>query len=76
MLIRILSISIPGKFNLPIEEITLLEGDRPQYFTKEEIPDVKFANIHKRNCDGAYQHQVIILVLVSLNKNPGKLLGY
>ncbi len=34
-----------GKINIPIEEITLLEGDRPQYFTKEEIPGVKFANI-------------------------------
>jgi 8-oxo-dGTP diphosphatase len=36
-----------GKINLPIEEITLLEGVRPQYFTREEIPHVKFANILK-----------------------------
>jgi len=36
-----------GKINLPVEEITLLEGERPQYFTKKEIPDVKFANILK-----------------------------
>ena len=36
-----------GKINLPIEKITLLEGVRPQYFTKEEIPEVKFANILK-----------------------------
>jgi 8-oxo-dGTP diphosphatase len=36
-----------GKINLPIEEITLLEGVRPQFFSKEEIPDVKFANILK-----------------------------
>jgi 8-oxo-dGTP diphosphatase len=36
-----------GKINLPIEEITLLEGVRPQFFTREEIPDVKFANILK-----------------------------
>jgi 8-oxo-dGTP diphosphatase len=36
-----------GKINLPIEEITLLEGERAQYFTKEEIPDLKFANIIK-----------------------------
>ena len=36
-----------GKINIPIEEITLLEGERPQYFTREEIPDVKFANIMK-----------------------------
>jgi 8-oxo-dGTP diphosphatase len=36
-----------GKINLPIEEITLLEGVRPQFFSREEIPDVKFANILK-----------------------------
>lgn len=36
-----------GKINIPIEEITLLEGQRAQYFKKEEIPDVKFANILK-----------------------------
>jgi 8-oxo-dGTP diphosphatase len=34
-----------GKINIPIEEITLLEGERPQYFSRNEIPDVKFANI-------------------------------
>lgn len=37
-----------GKINLPVDEIALLEGDRLQYFTREEIPDVKFANILKR----------------------------
>lgn len=37
-----------GRINFPVEEITLLEGDRLQYFTREEIPDVKFANILKR----------------------------
>jgi 8-oxo-dGTP diphosphatase len=36
-----------GKINLPIEEITLLEGERARYFTREEIPDLKFANIIK-----------------------------
>jgi 8-oxo-dGTP diphosphatase len=36
-----------GKINLPIKEITLLEGVRPQYFSREEIPDIKFANILK-----------------------------
>jgi 8-oxo-dGTP diphosphatase len=36
-----------GKINLPIEEITLLEGEKPQYFSREEIPNVKFANIIK-----------------------------
>ena len=36
-----------GRINLPIEKITLLEGVRPKYFTREEIPRVKFANILK-----------------------------
>lgn len=36
-----------GKINLPIEKITLLEGVRAQYFSSEEISDVKFANILK-----------------------------
>jgi 8-oxo-dGTP diphosphatase len=36
-----------GRINIPIEEITLLEGERAQYFTREEIPDLKFANIIK-----------------------------
>jgi 8-oxo-dGTP diphosphatase len=36
-----------GKINLPIEKVTLLEGVRPQYFSKSEIPYVKFANILK-----------------------------
>jgi 8-oxo-dGTP diphosphatase len=34
-----------GKINIPIEEVTLLEGQRPQYYTRDEIPDVKCANI-------------------------------
>jgi 8-oxo-dGTP diphosphatase len=34
-----------GKLNIPIEKITLLEGVRPQYFSRDEIPNVKFANI-------------------------------
>jgi 8-oxo-dGTP diphosphatase len=36
-----------GKINLPIEEVTLLEGVRPQYFPREAIPNVKFANVIK-----------------------------
>jgi 8-oxo-dGTP diphosphatase len=36
-----------GKINIPIEEITLYEGQYARYFTKEEIPDVRFANIIK-----------------------------
>jgi 8-oxo-dGTP diphosphatase len=36
-----------GKITIPIEEITLYEGVRAQYFSREEIPGVKFANILK-----------------------------
>lgn len=36
-----------GRINIPIEEITLLEGERPQFFSREEIPNIKFANIIK-----------------------------
>jgi len=36
-----------GRINIPLEEITLLEGVRPQYFNRSEIPEVKFANILK-----------------------------
>jgi 8-oxo-dGTP diphosphatase len=36
-----------GKINIPIDKITLLEGERPQYFSREEIPNMKFANIIK-----------------------------
>jgi 8-oxo-dGTP diphosphatase len=34
-----------GIINVPIDEIKLLEGDRPQYFRYDEIPGVRFANI-------------------------------
>jgi len=34
-----------GKISIPIEEVTLLEGQRAQYFTREEIPNIRFANI-------------------------------
>lgn len=37
-----------GRIDLPIEEIPLMEGERLQFFTREEIPDVRFANILKR----------------------------
>jgi len=36
-----------GRINIPVEDITLLEGVRPQYFSRKEIPDIKFANIIK-----------------------------
>ncbi len=37
-----------GKINIPIEEITLLEGDYPKYFPREEIQNVNFANILRK----------------------------
>ena len=37
-----------GRIDLPLNDIHLLEGDRLQFFTRKEIPDVKFANILKR----------------------------
>lgn len=36
-----------GRINIPIEKITLLEGDYARYFSRNEIPHVKFANILK-----------------------------
>ena len=36
-----------GRFNEPVEKITLLEGEYAKYFAREEIRDVKFANILK-----------------------------
>ncbi len=36
-----------GPFDLPIEEITLLEGAWPRYFKPEEVKDIRFANILK-----------------------------
>ena len=44
-----------GKINIPIEEITLLEGVRPQYFKRSEISGVKFANILGINSPGLYK---------------------
>jgi 8-oxo-dGTP diphosphatase len=36
-----------GRIDIPLEEITLLEGVRPQYYKRSEIPGVKLANILK-----------------------------
>jgi 8-oxo-dGTP diphosphatase len=36
-----------GKINIPINEITLLEGERAQYFSRDEILKLRFANIIK-----------------------------
>jgi len=35
-----------AKIDLPINEITLMEGEKVQYFTKEEVLNLKLANIH------------------------------
>lgn len=37
-----------GKINKPIEELTLSEGEKLQFFSREEIPNVKFANVLKK----------------------------
>lgn len=37
-----------GFINIPIENVTLLEGDYPRYFSKEEIFSTNFANIQKK----------------------------
>jgi 8-oxo-dGTP diphosphatase len=36
-----------AQINIPIEKITLLEGERARYFSRKEIPALKFANIIK-----------------------------
>lgn len=36
-----------GKINTPASELTLYEGERLSYFGREELPNVKFANILK-----------------------------
>jgi len=36
-----------GKINIPIEKITLYEGQYAKYFTREDIRSLKFANIIK-----------------------------
>lgn len=36
-----------GNFDLPLDKITLLEGEKVAWFKPEEIQDLKFANIIK-----------------------------
>lgn len=36
-----------GKVDKPIKELELQEGEKLQFFSREEIPNVKFANILK-----------------------------
>jgi 8-oxo-dGTP diphosphatase len=51
-----------GRINIPIEELTLLEGERPQFFSTEEIPNIKFANIIKTiMLDYLNDHQTFVL---------------
>ena len=51
-----------GKINIPIGEVTLLEGQRAQYFTREEIAGLKFANII----------QSIVLEYINHSRSNGK----
>ncbi len=37
-----------AKLDKPISELTLKEGERLKFFSKEEIPKVKFANVLKK----------------------------
>ena len=37
-----------GRINLPINEITLLEGEDVRYFMREEVRNIKFANLLKK----------------------------
>ncbi len=51
-----------GRINLPVAEITLLEGEKARYFTEEEVPDIKFANILK----------MIVLDYIKRRGEPGQ----
>ncbi len=46
--------------DIPVDEITLLEGDYPQYFSKNEIKSIKFANILKNIVMDYLQENTII----------------
>lgn len=37
-----------GKINKPIEELNLQEGEKLQFFSRQDMPKVKFANILKK----------------------------
>jgi len=51
-----------GRMNLPVNEITLLEGEELRYFKREEIPGIKFANIL----------QMIVLDYLQSSRGPEK----
>ena len=37
-----------GKLSIPESELTLHEGQKLKFFSKDEVPDINFANIQKR----------------------------
>jgi 8-oxo-dGTP diphosphatase len=54
-----------GKINIPIEEITLFEGQYARYFSRDELPSLPFANIIKSvvldyidHCDNTKQEDL------------------
>lgn len=51
-----------GRINIPIEDMTLFEGERPQYFKRSEIPYVNFANILRE----------VVMDYINETDGPGK----
>ncbi len=51
-----------GRIDIPIENITLYEGERPQYFKISEIPYVNFANILRE----------VVMDYINATYGPGK----
>ncbi len=51
-----------GRIDIPIENITLYEGERPQYFKRSEIPYVNFANILRE----------VVMDYINATYGPGK----
>ncbi|HQG63102.1 MAG TPA: NUDIX domain-containing protein [Bacteroidales bacterium] len=51
-----------GRINIPIEDMTLFEGERPQYFKRSEIPHVNFANILRE----------VVMDYINETDGPGK----
>lgn len=51
-----------GRIDIPIENITLYEGERAQYFKRSEIPYVNFANILRE----------VVMDYINVTYGPGK----
>lgn len=51
-----------GRIDIPIENITLYEGERPKYFKRSEIPYVNFANILRE----------VVMDYINATYGPGK----